>query len=109
VTKTAGDVIPWVEGHNLLLLSPAVICGIVVPSTWTPNTARRLAGLDPALLQHYRQQFHPVLAEVEQVARERATAARRQADAVLEDRVEEEDMEADGIVIVDSDSDWDYV
>lgn len=110
LTKTAGDLVPWTGNNNLLLLSPAVICGIVVPRNWSSDTARGMAGLDRNLLQQYRRHFHPVLAEAERVARERAAAARDRADEVIDDSrpMDVEDQEEE-IVIVDSDSDWEYI
>ena len=110
VTKTASDIVPWTDGQNLLLLAPVTVCGIVVPRQWNGETTRGVAWLDCETLRHFRQQFHPVLAEVQKAATERAEAVKSRATEVIEKEVIEiSDTEDTGVVAPDSDSDWDYI
>ena len=75
------------------------------------ETAKGVAGLDRETLRHFRQQFHPVLAEVQQAVTERAEAVKSRATTVVneEEIVVISDTEDTGVVVPDSDSDWDYI
>lgn len=44
--KIVGDLVSWIGNNNLLFLSSAVICGIVVLRNWFSDIARGMVGLD---------------------------------------------------------------
>ena len=43
-----GQLVPWTKASNVLVLAPAAITGIEVPSWWTESMARRQAGMTEA-------------------------------------------------------------
>ena len=59
VTGTAGDILPWSSQQDMMILAPAVMCGVAIPRGWNSRSACGLLGIDPSCLRRTRQSSHP--------------------------------------------------
>lgn len=110
ITKGPGKLLPWGEHHNLLLLTPTVISGLIVPK-WVPEAlAPGYLGIKKNAFDQSREAAHPFLEDVRQYVESRI-------ETVISDR-EKEDKEPKEIRVEDEvrlgpsealeEEDWDW-
>ena len=63
-TGGPGDLVPWSQSHNLMLLTPSAVCGVMVPRGWTPAMAFNLLGVDRNTLRGTRRSAGPTLTKL---------------------------------------------
>ena len=60
-TGGPGDLVPWSRDHNLMLLTPSAVCGVVVPRGWTPAMAFSILGVSRETLRGTQRSAGPTL------------------------------------------------
>ena len=60
-TGKAGDLLPWSSQHNIMLLAPAAVSGVLVPKKWTPAMACGVMGVSRRTLRGIRRSSAPNL------------------------------------------------
>ena len=60
-TGKAGDLLPWSSRHNVMLLAPSAVCGVVVPKKWTSTMACGAMGISKETLRGTRKGSGPTL------------------------------------------------
>ena len=91
-----GDVIPWTAERSLLLLAPAAVCGVLVPSQWPRPLSQALLGMDAGILRELQGRQYPLLEECRQMmaeSQERVRAAGQQAAGEMDIPGEEADAD----------------
>ena len=60
-TGNTGDILPWSSKHNIMLLAPSAVCGVIVPRKWTPTMACGALGISRETLKETRKSSGPTL------------------------------------------------
>ena len=60
-TGKAGDLLPWSSQHNVMLLAPSAVCGVLVPKKWTPTMACGILGVSKRTLRGIWKSSGPTL------------------------------------------------
>ena len=92
VAAQVGDVVPWTADTNVLLVAPAVLCGLQFPSWWSRTMALQYLHLNEGTIQTLRMAQHAVVGEM----RERAEQARSWAEEQRTPDLEEVVILSDG-------------
>ena len=65
-TGNTGEIIPWSTTHNLLLVTPMTVCGVVVPRAWDQKLACAMLRIPPASLREARSREAPTTMKLHQ-------------------------------------------
>lgn len=79
-TGGPGDLIPWSQQHNLMLLAPSAVCGVMVPRGWSPATACGVLGVNRETLRGTRRSAGPILSALLEELKEACRQSCHQPD-----------------------------
>ena len=78
-----GDLFPWSSTHNLLLVAPSTVCGLMVPVTWTRGMACSLMGVRLEELREVCKETAPTVSRLSEEMGEILKQARQPPEEVV--------------------------